>query len=154
MIKYELWLDQEVKAQPILAFLFNKWKIIGAFVLAILSIISFVLINVSTVFGILSFVFAIFSINLFLFWVRRSRVRTYKIAALYRSQETKVFTYTLSESDGVIRDYCNELKTANEHKRSTIKRAFLYRDTIFVIYITGEISVYQNTEEIRKFFNI
>lgn len=153
MIEYKMTLEQEIKSQPFLTFLFNKKRVVGGAICALLAIICFILgATVSVTFVIPTVIFALLSLNLFLFWIRRSRVRSQRMASLYRSQETKVLTYTLSENEGVIIDYCNELKTRTEQKRSKISRVLTIKDTLYVIYYSGDISVYPNTEETRKFF--
>lgn len=153
MIEYQMTLKQEIKIQPLLVFLFNKRKIVAAIFSALISMVGFVLSDmVSAIFAIPSVILLLFSGYIFIYWISQARIRSRKMTNLYRSQETKLLTYSLSERDGVIRDYCNELKTASEWKRSTIKNVFAVRDTLFVIFFSGIISVYPNTESIRKFF--
>ena len=74
------------------------------------------------------------------------------MARLYRYHETKVLTYTLSESDGIIRDFCNETRQVSERKRLDIKSVITTKNTLFVLYHSGGISAYPNTEKIRNFF--
>ena len=152
-VEYQMTLEQEIKIQPLLVFLFNKKKTLSAIISALLCVVGFILsATVSTLFAIPSVVLLLFSVHMFLYWIRRTRVRSQKMANLYRFQESKVLTYTLSERDGVIRDYCNELKTGSEKKRSSIKRIFSHRGLIIVTFFSGDISVYPDTESIRNFF--
>ena len=155
MIEYSMTLEHEIRIQPFVTFLLYKAKTVSSIVLALLSIVFFILTaTVNTGFVFLGVALALASIHMLLFWIRKTRVRSMKMANLYRSQETKRLTYKLSESEGIIKDYCNELKTCTEYKRSLIKRVFVLRGSIYVIYHTGDISVYPDSDDIRKFYNI
>ena len=153
MIEYKMTLKQERRIQPIVVFLLHKERTIPAIICTLLSL-SFMGFGLAFSIDLFKWgIFFFFPASYFCyFWIEKTRRRALALARLYKLSSTKVFTYTLTETNGVIRDYCNETRQSNEHKKSDIGRIFTIKDTIYVIFNSGSVSVYPNTTEINNFF--
>ena len=152
-INYKMTLDQEKKVQLVASLLERPLiSILGAIcttISALLAVWGFAFSMDLFKWGFILLIPSVFFVSL---WLGRARKRTLLMARLYRYHETKVLTYTLSESDGIIRDFCNETRQVSERKRLDIKSVITTKNTLFVLYHSGGISAYPNTEKIRNFF--
>ena len=153
MIEYKMTLKEEQKIQPLVAFIYDFYKMLIGIACAIASIVFIVIALTSNAkligYGVL-FLFP--TLYFVYFFTNRVRRRSLAMANLYRSHQAKIFTFTLSETDGVIHDFCNETRTASDKKRAHIRHIIKTRDYIVVVFLSGDISVFPNKKEISEFF--
>ena len=152
-IEYKMTLRHERKIQPLVVIFTNKIKSLIALGCAIVAAVLVILGFTNSITFLRCGVPFLFATGYFLYsWMNKSRMRALAMARLYRGQEKKVFTYTLSENDGIIKDFCHETGDSSENKRSKIDRVIAIRGTLYVLYYSGKVSTYPNTKEIKKFF--
>ena len=152
-IDYKMSLSREKKLQPLVVFFLHRKKTVPAVIFTLATVLFG---GIGLVFSIdlfkWGFLFFFPAAYFVCFWLNMTRRRCLSLARLYRLHSTKIFTYTLTESDGVIRDFCNETRQCNELKRSEIARTFSLSGAYFVICYSGKVSTYPDNDEIRNFF--
>ena len=151
--EYKMHIDTEKKAQPMVVFLYYPIQSICAIVFFVLSLI---LIGLGLAFSLELLKWGIFvyfpAALLIAFLINKLSRRMRALSRLFRGHETKVFTFSLTDNDGVIRDYCNETRQGLEEKRADIRRIVKTKSLIYVIYENEMIYVYPRTKQILEFF--
>lgn len=153
MLEYKLTVEEERKIQSGVVFLLYFKKMLIGIAGAIAALI-FAIIGLSEGAGfyflaLLSLIPVGYSCYVF---VTKLRQRTLANSKLYRKHSTKVFNYTLTESEGIIRDFCVETRYSSETKRKGIDRVLKIGNFVYVTYFPGGISAYPYTKEIVDFF--
>jgi hypothetical protein len=151
--EYKMHIDIEKKAQPTVVFLYYPIQCICAIVCFILSLICIGL-GLAFSLELLKWGIVVYfpAALLIAFLINKLGRRTRALSRLYRSHETKVFTFSLTDNNGVIRDFCNETRQGFEEKRANIRRIIKTKRLIYVIYQNEMISTYPRTKQILEFF--
>lgn len=152
-LEYKMNLNDETKIQPLVVFVLCFKRITIGIVCAILGLIFAALgTTINRTLLVLCILFLAVAVETLIFFLNICSKRNRNLVHIYRFCESNVLTYTLSENDGVIRNFCHERKAHEEAKRTQISRVISKKNFVFVVFSTGDVWTFPNTKEILAFW--